>query len=342
MSGAGGGFVDANGPTTIFYGVSGTTYDLRWTISNGVCPSTSDDVTIKFDTTPSVSIAGPDQTLCSTSATLAGNTPGTGTGQWTIFSGTGGSFHLIPIQRHYSPEQQELPMSCNGRSLMVVCSPSTDQVTIKFDANPLPIAAAGPDQTLCSTSATLAANGPTTGTGTWTILSGTGGSFVNANSPTTVFNGVTGTTYVLRWTISNGVCASTSDDVQIQFDAPPTVAAAGPNQSLCVPSAVLAANSPVVGTGQWSVVSGLGGSFVLDTNPTTTFNGVSGTTYLYVGQLRTEYAVRRTTCRFNSIQSRCGSFRQNYLFRLECQCPLPIRMEWRAQHSAGPSSAPQM
>ena len=65
---------------------------------------------------------------------------------------------------------------------------------------------AGSDQTLCSTSATLAGNAPTTGIGTWTVVSGAGGSFVNANSPTTVFNGVTGTTYVLRWTISNGVC----------------------------------------------------------------------------------------------------------------------------------------
>ena len=83
---------------------------------------------------------------------------------------------------------------------------------------------AGSDQTLCSTSATLAANAATTGIGTWTIVSGAGGSFVNANSPTTVFNGVTGTTYNLRWTISNGVCASTNDDVQITFNTPPTVA----------------------------------------------------------------------------------------------------------------------
>ena len=111
-------------------------------------------------------------------------------------------------------------------------------------------------------------------------MSGAGGSFVNANSPTTVFNGVGGTTYNLQWTISNGVCPSTSDNVLIKFDAQPTTAAAGPNQSLCAPSAVLGANSPILGTGQWSVVSGVGGSFALNTNPTTTFNGVSGTTYI--------------------------------------------------------------
>ena len=80
---------------------------------------------------------------------------------------------------------------------------------------------------------TLAANAPTTGTGTWTIVSGAGGSFVNANSPTTVFNGVSGTTYVLRWTISNGVCTSTNDNVKIIFNTPPTVATAGADQTLC-------------------------------------------------------------------------------------------------------------
>ena len=210
LSGAGGSFVNANSPTTVFNGVSGTTYNLRWTISNGVCASTFDNVQITFNTPPTVATAGADQTLCSTSATLAGNTPVTGSGQWTIFSGAGGSFVLdsnpTTIFNGTPGTTYVLEWTItNG----VVCTPSTDQVTIKLDANPLPAATAGLDQTLCSTSATLAGNAPTTGIGTWTIVSGAGGSFVNANSPTTVFNGVSGTTYNLRWTISNGVCAST-------------------------------------------------------------------------------------------------------------------------------------
>ena len=161
-----------------------------------------------------------------------------------------------------------------------VCTASSDQVTIKLDANPLPVADAGSPQTLCATSTTLAANAATTGIGTWTIVSGAGGSFVNANSATTVFNGVSGTTYDLQWTISNGVCPSTSDNVTIQFTTPPTVATAGSDQTLCSTSAILAGNTPVIGTGQWTVVSGAGGSFVLDTNPTTTFNGTAGVTYV--------------------------------------------------------------
>jgi len=77
--------------------------------------------------------------------------------------------------------------------------------------------AAGPDQSLCgATTATLAGNSPTIGTGLWTIISGTGGTVVSPTSRTSVFNGTNGTTYTLRWTITNGTCTSL-DDVVISF-----------------------------------------------------------------------------------------------------------------------------
>lgn len=77
--------------------------------------------------------------------------------------------------------------------------------------------AAGSDQSLCGvTSATLAANTPTTGTGTWSIVSGIGGSVAQPNNPSSTFTGSNGVTYTLRWTISNGTCTS-PDDVTISF-----------------------------------------------------------------------------------------------------------------------------
>lgn len=78
---------------------------------------------------------------------------------------------------------------------------------------------AGPDQlSLAGISAVLAANTPTNGTGAWSVVSGTGGSFVNAASPTTTFNGVAGQFYTLRWTITTG-CGSSTNDVDISFVA---------------------------------------------------------------------------------------------------------------------------
>jgi hypothetical protein len=79
------------------------------------------------------------------------------------------------------------------------------------------IAAAGSDQTLigCSTTATLAGNTPTYGIGTWTLISGTA-TIMSPNSPTSTITGLTiGSSATLRWTIDNGRCGSTSDDVVI-------------------------------------------------------------------------------------------------------------------------------
>jgi len=78
-------------------------------------------------------------------------------------------------------------------------------------------AIAGPDQSLCGvSSATLAGNTPTTGTGQWSIVSGAGGTVTNPTIATSTFTGTNSSAYKLRWTISNGSCTS-SDYVNIIF-----------------------------------------------------------------------------------------------------------------------------
>jgi uncharacterized protein (TIGR02145 family) len=79
---------------------------------------------------------------------------------------------------------------------------------------------AGADQTFNdrTTSTTLSANTPEPGhgTGQWSIVSGTGGTFDDINSPTAVFTGIFNETYCLRWTIST-VCQSDEDYTFIVF-----------------------------------------------------------------------------------------------------------------------------
>ena len=158
--------------------------------------------TIQFNTPPTVATAGADQTLCSTSATLAGNTPVTGTGQWTIVSGAGGSFVLntnpTTIFNGTAGTTYVLQWTISNGSMYTELRSGNNQTGCKSITGSR---MQDHHQTLCATSATLAANAATTGIGTWTIVSGAGGSFVNANSATTVFNGVSGTTYDLQWTI---------------------------------------------------------------------------------------------------------------------------------------------
>ncbi|HNS46441.1 MAG TPA: FISUMP domain-containing protein, partial [Bacteroidales bacterium] len=76
---------------------------------------------------------------------------------------------------------------------------------------------AGPDQSdVPGTSAILAGNAPTSGTGLWAIISGTGGTVVTPSNPTSEFQGLAGNEYELTWTITT-ICDSSADTVLISF-----------------------------------------------------------------------------------------------------------------------------
>ncbi len=77
---------------------------------------------------------------------------------------------------------------------------------------------AGPDQlSLKVTTTTLAANAPTAGeTGTWSIISGSGGSLNSSTNPTATFTKGTDSAYTLVWTIT-GPCGISLDTVNLLF-----------------------------------------------------------------------------------------------------------------------------
>lgn len=95
----------------------------------------------------------------------------------------------------------------------------TDTASLRFFPSPSP-AIAGSDQLLLQTISTnLTASPITTGTGTWSILSGTGGIIADTHNPQTLFTGVGANSYVLMWTVANE-CRTTTDTVNISFDMP--------------------------------------------------------------------------------------------------------------------------
>jgi len=171
---------------------------------------------------PTTAYASSDQTFTdgTVSATLAANTPEAnhGTGLWTVVSGDGGSFADAT-----NPTTTFSGSACTAYTLQWIistsCSSSSDDVNIEFNQTPT-TASAGSDQTFTdgTVSATLSANTPVAehGTGLWTVVSGTGGSFVDASNPTTTFYGTAHEVHTLRWTISTS-CNSSTDDVQIAF-----------------------------------------------------------------------------------------------------------------------------
>jgi len=87
------------------------------------------------------------------------------------------------------------------------------------------IADAGQDTVHAVSPINLAANTPESGTGTWIIINGTGGTIADPNNPTSSFSGLVENAYTLRWSIST-VCDTEYDDVYVNFytnDCPSTV-----------------------------------------------------------------------------------------------------------------------
>jgi gliding motility-associated-like protein len=271
------------------------THTFRWTVNNGPCvpPTSADDVVIRvFDRNAPVANAGPNQNLCApvASVTLAANAPtAPASGTWTVVSGAGA------FANANSPTTTVTGMALgvnvyrwtinNGPCPGAITS-STVTITL-FDPS-VAAANAGPDQSLCGATSTVMAASAVAApaVGTWTVVSGTA-TIGTPNSPTTAVTGLGVGSVTLRWTVNNGPCGSTSDDVVIlNYDPNNPVANAGPDQEICVPVApntvFMAASSvtfPAVGT--WSVVSGPAGAVFANVNsPTTEVSNLTVGTYV--------------------------------------------------------------
>lgn len=153
---------------------------------------------------------------------------------------------------------------------------------------------AGTAQALCnSTTATLAGNNPSPGTGAWTTTAGTG-LVTTSGSATSGVTGLTvGSSSTFLWTITNGACVTTSS-VTITSSSPVT-SNAGTAQVLCNAStATLAATVPATGTGAWTTTAGTG-------VVTTPGSATSGVTTLTVGAASTfQWTVTNGACSASS------------------------------------------
>jgi len=266
----------ANTLTTPNMGSSTTTRYYRAQLSYGSCVQNYSTVSrIISYALPSAANAGADQSTCNNPAfTLAANQPesGKGLGAWTIVSGTA----TIAFPNFRNSGVSGIPAGTIATLRWTIsngtCPSSSDEILLTNYA--LSTAAyAGPDQYNCNTTTfTLAANPPTIGTGTWTLINGTG-TITSPNSNTSGLTGVTAGTFArLRWTITNGMCNSQKDVYLYNYTAP-TTATSGANQTNCNNSNfTMGANSVASGeTGLWSLRSGA----ATITNPSSPISAVS-------------------------------------------------------------------
>ncbi|RYE20574.1 MAG: hypothetical protein EOP51_17580, partial [Sphingobacteriales bacterium] len=254
-------------------------YVFRYTIAAiGSCAETTSDVTYNISAPPTIANAGPDQDICETGQTitpiqLAANEAIEGNGKWSVFEGPGGWSFVDDTKEdtQFRPTREGVYFLRwrieNGNCSVDNASSDFVKITVYFPPTP---ANAGADQmNQCSGSVNLAGNNPTSGLGTWSQVSGPNTPTINQpNSPTTsILNTVPGT-YVFRWTIRNGVCTDSFDEIQVVITStPPKVANAGADFSACTiavggtATATLSGNQPTnPETGTWSVMARPNGS----------------------------------------------------------------------------------
>ncbi len=221
----------------------------RWTVENEGCISV-DEVVIR-NNQPFDTFAGADQVLCEDSALLSASLPEEGQGTWSIIKGAGvidNAYNNTTPVSGLAPGENILRWTVtNGQ-----CSAYSEVI---LQNNKPTIAAAGADRTICEDNTTLEGNIPVQGSGTWSVISGSG-SFTDAGLYNSGVEGLSRGNNILRWTITRENCISTSD-VVIRNDRP-TIPDAGVNIAVCGNSTPLNGNMPAVGTGRWGLVSGTG------------------------------------------------------------------------------------
>jgi PKD repeat protein len=126
-------------------------------------------------------------------------------------------------------------------------------VTAQIKVYPVPVTAnAGSDDAVCdATVYTLQGNSPGSGTGLWTVISGSGLTFADNTSPTTTVSGLQpGSVYTLQWAITSGPGCQTTARVVLTVNVP-TV---GGTTSTTAPSPVCAGSN----SGQITLTGQLG------------------------------------------------------------------------------------
>ena len=212
----------------------------------------------------------------------------TGTGPWSITYTTNGGSPVTVNAIASSP----FTIDPTGP----ITSTTTYAITAISDANCAATSFPASVQVVVNTPATANAGGPYTtcgttavnitassnGTGSWSGGAGTFGSTTSASTTYTPDISEVGTALTLTWTTDDpdgvGPCASVSSTAPLQVTTPPTAATVGGPQLICANTGTtsLGGNTPSLGTGTWSIVSGGTGTFSDANDPNSTFTHTGG------------------------------------------------------------------
>lgn len=299
-----------NGATNNTYqpgALTATTY-YRRRVTSGICSAVSNTVTITVNPKPAVSPV-PDKVVCNgTSVNGIAFTTTTGanaTFAWvsdnqsiglSAASGTGNLPSFTAVNTTLTPQTAVITITPSTNTAGVLCTGAP----LSFKVTVLPTISAGPvaNQTGCAGTVIIAT--PLTSNAaafagssvsySW-VVAGPSIGLANGNgaqvpSFTPVNNGTTDlvatVTVTPLYTFGGQTCSGNPQTYTITIQPKPTVANAGTDAKICNTSYQLAGNTPVVGSGTWSLTSGTGANIVSPGVSNTTVNNlVKGNRYQF-------------------------------------------------------------
>jgi gliding motility-associated-like protein len=222
-----------------------TTYTLTETNTGTGCKK-SNIVTVNVYPAP-IANAGSNQSLCAGGSVVIGVATINGHSySWTPSTGLSSSTISNPTASPSATTTYTLTETLTATG----CSSTA---TVTLTVNPLPVANAGPNQTICKGSGVIIGTAAVAGD-TYSWSPSTGLSSTTVAQPTA--SPVSTTTYTLTQTTSSSGCSNTAT-VTVTVNPEPA-ANVGPNQTICAGSSVVIGNPAVVGdTYSWSPAAGL-------------------------------------------------------------------------------------
>jgi PKD repeat protein len=206
---------------------------FRWSVVWNTC-SGYDDVNIIYNSI--TADAGPDTTICTSSYTMQANTPSPGAiGVW------------IPLS--INPGLQIVSPNSPVTQITGIQSGSVNTLRWKVSLNGLEVfsdvtiinkefyLSAGNRQDVCTNYATMAAEAPGAGTGSWRIITGAG-MFVSSSFNNTLVTNLGEGVNRFEWTVSKTGGCIESDTVIIFYNLPPTAAFSLSDTAGCSPVSV--------------------------------------------------------------------------------------------------------
>lgn len=222
--------VNPNSPTTPLSGLTpGSTYTFLWTLSNGACGEyDSDEVVVSVNADTESAFAGVDLNICNQTSAALTATAASGAGVTGVWTQAPAQAALgVTILDPSNPNTMVTGME-PGNNYSFVWSLSNvgcgefaaDELIIEIEESNV-VANAGDDFSDCGGGEIeLVAAQVTSGTGTWSTTD-SDVNIVNPNNLTTTVTGLTTGVYTFVWTLDNGSCGTTTDEIEIDYESAP-------------------------------------------------------------------------------------------------------------------------